>query len=114
MLLGHMTNLLVKGLDLLGIATKMAPLSYNDALGVVLQQEQVLGIARHVHPTTWVVIQKDVARLIQACLPLRVAVVLNWVQRDSHAHSGRHVLRAQGDECHVSSLVHGVIQCHCQ
>jgi hypothetical protein len=39
MLLGHMTDLLVKGLDLLGIATKTAPLSCNDAFGVVLQLE---------------------------------------------------------------------------
>jgi hypothetical protein len=39
MLLGHMTDLLVKGLDLLGIATKMTPLCCNDALGVVLQLE---------------------------------------------------------------------------
>jgi hypothetical protein len=39
MLLGHTTNLLVRGLDLLGIATKMAPLSCNDVLGAVLQLE---------------------------------------------------------------------------
>jgi hypothetical protein len=36
MLLGHTTDLLVKGLDLLGIATKATPLSCNDALGVML------------------------------------------------------------------------------
>jgi hypothetical protein len=39
MLLGHTTDLLVKGLDLLGIATKTAPLSCNDAFGVMLQLE---------------------------------------------------------------------------
>jgi hypothetical protein len=69
-LLGHTTNLLGKGLDLLGITTKMTPLSCNDALDVVLQLEQVLGIACHVCPTTIVVILEDVACLIHVCLPL--------------------------------------------
>jgi hypothetical protein len=108
-LLCHMTNLLGKGLDVLGITTKAALLSCNDALGVVLQLEQVLGIARHVRPTTVVVILKDVACLIHACLPLRVRAVLDWVQRDRRARSGRHVLRAQSGDHHVSSLHHGLI-----
>jgi hypothetical protein len=87
-----MTDLLGNGLDLLGITTKTAPLSGNNALGVVLQLEQVLGIARHVRPTTMVVIMKDVACLIHVCLPLRVRVVLDWIQRDRHARSDKHVL----------------------
>jgi hypothetical protein len=108
-LLGHTTNLLGKGLDLLGITTKTAPLSCNDALGVMLQLEQVLGIARHVHPTTMVVVLKDVARLIHVFLPLWVGAVMDRVHGDRRAHSGRQVLRAQGDECQVSSLLHGVV-----
>jgi hypothetical protein len=43
-LLGHTTDLLGKVLDLLGIANKTAPLLRNDALSVMLQLEQVLGI----------------------------------------------------------------------
>jgi hypothetical protein len=109
MLMGHTTDLLVKGLDLLGIATKMTPMSYNDALGVVLQLEEVQGIAHHIRPTTMVLLQKGVAHLIQACLPLWVGAILDWVQRDRRAHSGRHVLRAQSSERHVSSLLHGVV-----
>jgi hypothetical protein len=88
-LLGHTTDLLGKGLDLLGITTKTTPLSGNDALGVMLQLEQVLGIACHVCPTTMVVILEDVACLIHACLPLWVGAVLDQVQRDRHASSGR-------------------------
>jgi hypothetical protein len=65
-LLGHMTDLLGKGLDLLGITTKMAPRSCNDVLGVMLQLEHVLGIAHHVCPTTMVVVLKDIAHLIHA------------------------------------------------
>jgi hypothetical protein len=36
----------------------------------MLQLEQVLGIACHVHPATMVVVLKLVARIILACLPL--------------------------------------------
>jgi hypothetical protein len=69
-LLGHMSGLLRKGLELLGITTKMTPLFDNKVLGVMLQLEQVLGATHHVRPTTVVVVLKDVARLIHACLPL--------------------------------------------
>jgi hypothetical protein len=69
-LLGHTTNLLVEVCDLLDIATKMALLCSNDALGVVLQLEQVMGIACHVRPTTVVVDPIDVTCLIHAGLPL--------------------------------------------
>jgi hypothetical protein len=79
-LLGHMTDLLVEVRNLLGIATKMALLCNNDALGVVPQLEQVLDIVRHVCPTTMVVNLIDVACLIHAGLPLRVGAVLNRVQ----------------------------------
>jgi hypothetical protein len=48
----------------------MAPLLRNDALSVVLQLEQVLGIACHVRLVTVVVNLKDVAHLIHASLPL--------------------------------------------
>jgi hypothetical protein len=62
-----MTDLLV---EVLGIATKIALLGGNDALGVVLQLEQVLGIACLVHPPTVVVDLIDVACLIHVSLPL--------------------------------------------
>jgi hypothetical protein len=78
-LLGDTADLLGKGLYLLGISTKRAPLSCNDALGVMLQLEQVLGIAHHVRPTTVLVILEDVARCIRVCLPLRVRAVLDRV-----------------------------------
>jgi hypothetical protein len=64
------TDLLGEVIDLLGITNKMAPLLRNDALSVVLQLEQVLGIACHVRLVTVVVNLKDVAHLIHASLPL--------------------------------------------
>jgi hypothetical protein len=109
MLLAHMLDLLLKGFDLPCITTKTAPLSCHDALGAVLQLEQVLSIPCHVHTTTMVVVLKDVACLINACLPLWIRVVLDGVQQDGNARDVRQVLRAQGDEHHVSSLLHGVI-----
>jgi hypothetical protein len=54
-------------------------LSSNNALGVVLQLEQVLGISRHVHPTSVVVVLEDSAYLINVCHPLRIRVVLDRV-----------------------------------
>jgi hypothetical protein len=50
-----MTDLLGKVLNLLSIANKTAPLLRNEALSVVLQLEQVLGISYHVHPATVIV-----------------------------------------------------------
>jgi hypothetical protein len=88
-LLGQTTDLLVEVRNLLGIATKTTQLCNNDALGVVLQLEQVLGIAHHVRPTTVVVDLIDVACLIHVSLPLQVGAVLNRVQRDGRTHSGR-------------------------
>jgi hypothetical protein len=52
----------------------------NDALSVVLQLKQVLGISGHVHPATVVVKLKDIAHLIHVSLPLRVRAVLDRVQ----------------------------------
>jgi hypothetical protein len=69
-LLGLVTDLLGGVLDFLGITNKMAPLLRNDALSVVLQLKQVLGISGHVHPATMVVNLKDIAHLIHASLPL--------------------------------------------
>jgi hypothetical protein len=79
-LLGHTADLLGKGLDLLGITTNVTPLSCNEALGVMLQLELVMGIACNIRPTTLVVVLKDVACLIHACLPLCVRAVLDRVQ----------------------------------
>jgi hypothetical protein len=69
-LLGHAIDLLGEVLDLLGITNKTAPLLRNNALSVVLQLEQVLGISCHVHPATVVVNLKDVTHLIHVSLPL--------------------------------------------
>jgi hypothetical protein len=88
-LLGHTPDLLLKGFDVPCKSTKMVPLSYNDALGIVLQLEQVLSISRHVRPTTMIVVLRDVACLVNACLPLRIIVVLDQVQRDGHARGVR-------------------------
>jgi hypothetical protein len=66
-------------------------------------------IARHVRPITMVVDMIDVACLIHASLPLWVRAILDWVQRDGHARSGRQILRAQGGERHVSNLLHSII-----
>jgi hypothetical protein len=54
-LLGHMTDPLGKVLNLLLINNKTAPLLCNDALSVMLQLKQALGIMCHVRPTTVVV-----------------------------------------------------------
>jgi hypothetical protein len=50
-----MTDPLGKVLDLLLINNKTTPLLCNDALSVVLQLKQALGIMCHVRPTTVVV-----------------------------------------------------------
>jgi hypothetical protein len=80
-----MLDLLLKGFDIPRITTKTALLSCNNALGVVLQLEQVLGISHHVRPTIMIVVLKGVACFIHACLPLWIRVVLDWVQRDRRA-----------------------------
>jgi hypothetical protein len=49
-LLGHVTDLLGEVLDFLGITNKATLLLCNDALHVMLQLEQVLGISCHVRP----------------------------------------------------------------
>jgi hypothetical protein len=61
-----MTDLLGKVLNLLSIANKTAPQLRNEALSVVLQLEQVLGISYHVHPATVIVNLKGIAHLIHA------------------------------------------------
>jgi hypothetical protein len=93
-LLGHATDLLGEVLDLLGITNKAALLLRNDALYVMLQLEQVLGISGHVRPATVVVNLKDVGHLIHVSLPLWVRVVLDRIQRDGHAYSSSQILRA--------------------
>jgi hypothetical protein len=80
MLLAHTLDLLLKGFDLPCISIKTVMLSSNDALGVVLQLEQVLGISCHVRPTTMVVVLEDVAHLINACRLLQIRAVLDRVQ----------------------------------
>jgi hypothetical protein len=52
---------------------------------------------------------KDVAHLIHASLPLWVRVVLDRIQRVRCACSSSQFLRAQGGECHVSSLLHSIV-----
>jgi hypothetical protein len=74
------TDLLGDALDFLGITNKPAPLLHNDALSVVLQLKQVLGISGHVRPTTVVVNLKDIAPLIHVSLPLWVRAVLDRIQ----------------------------------
>jgi hypothetical protein len=108
-LLGHATDLLGEALDFLGITNKPAPLLRNDALNVVLQLKQVLGISGHVCPATVVVNLKDIAHLIHASLSLWVRVVLDRIHRDGRACSSSQVLRAQGSECHLSSLFHSIV-----
>jgi hypothetical protein len=93
-LLGLTTNLLGEVLDFLGIPNKMAPLLRNDALSVVLQLKQVLGISGHVHPATVVVDLKDIAHLIHASLPLWVRAVLDRVQWDGCARNSSLVMRS--------------------
>jgi hypothetical protein len=46
----------------------------------MLQLELVLGVSRHVCPTTMVVLLVDITRPNDACLPLQIRVVLNWVE----------------------------------
>jgi hypothetical protein len=77
---GHATDLLGEILDLLGITKKVAPLLRNDALCVVLQLEQALGMSCHICLAIVVVNLKDVARLIHASLPLWVRAVLDRIQ----------------------------------
>jgi hypothetical protein len=48
----------------------MASLLRDDALSVVLQLKQMLGISSNVHPATVVMNLKDIAHLIHANLPL--------------------------------------------
>jgi hypothetical protein len=108
-LLSHMPNLLLKGYDLPCLSTETTTLSHNDAFGVLLQLKQVLGISCHVCPTTVVVVLKDIACLINVCLPLQIGVVLDRVQRDGCAHGVKQALRAQGSECDMSSLLHHVV-----
>jgi hypothetical protein len=110
MLLAYMLDLSFKGFDLPYISAETAVLSCNSALGVLLQLEHVLGVSRHVRPTVMVVVLKDIVRLINARLPLWIRVVLNWVQRDGCARGVWRAMRAQGGECYMSSLLHGVIQ----
>jgi hypothetical protein len=91
-LLGLATDLLGEVLDFLGITNKTALVLCNDALSVMLQLKQVLGISGHVCPVTVVVNLKDVAHLIHVSLPLWVRAVLDRIQRDGHACSSSHVL----------------------
>jgi hypothetical protein len=79
-LLGLATDLLDEVLDFLGITKKPAPLLCNDALSVVLQLKQVLGISALVRLATVVVNLKDIAHLIHASLPLWVRAVLDRIQ----------------------------------
>jgi hypothetical protein len=86
-LLTHGTNLLRlaadllgEALDFLGIANKMASLLHDDALSVVLQLKQMLGISGHLCPATVVINLKDIAHLIHVSLPLWVKSVLVRVQ----------------------------------
>jgi hypothetical protein len=65
-----------------------------------------MSIVCYVHPTIVVVELIEVACLIRASLPLQVGAVLDRVQWDWSAHSGKQILWAQGNECHVSSLLH--------
>jgi hypothetical protein len=67
-------------LDFLNRANKTTSLLRNDALSVMLQLKQMLGISGHVRPATVVVKLKDIAHLIHASLPLRVRAVLDRVQ----------------------------------
>jgi hypothetical protein len=79
-LLGLVADLLGEALDFLGIANKTASLLRNDALSVMLQLKQMLGISGRVRPDTMLVNLKDIVHLIHASLPLRVRAVLDRVQ----------------------------------
>jgi hypothetical protein len=66
-LLGLAPDLLLgEALDFLGIANKTTSLLYDDALSVVLQLKQMLGISGHVRPATVLMNLKDNAHLIHA------------------------------------------------
>jgi hypothetical protein len=67
-LLGLAADLLGEALDFLAITNKTALLLCDDALSVVLQLKQMLGISGHVHPTTVVMNLKDIAHRIHASL----------------------------------------------
>jgi hypothetical protein len=67
-LLGLAANLLGEALDFLAITNKTALLLCDDALSVVPQLKQMLGISGHVHSTTVVMNLKDIAHRIHACL----------------------------------------------
>jgi hypothetical protein len=79
-LLGLAADLLGETLDFLNRANKTTSLLRNDALSVMLQLKQMLGVSGHVRPATVVVKLKDIAHLIHASLPLRVRAVLDRVQ----------------------------------
>jgi hypothetical protein len=79
-LLSLAANLLGETLDFLGIANKTASLLCDDALSVVLQLKQMLGISGHVRPATVVMNLKDIAHLIHVSLLLWVISVLDRVQ----------------------------------
>jgi hypothetical protein len=79
-LLIHTSDFLLKGFDLPCISTETTTLSSNNVLGVVLQLEHVMGISRHVCPTSVVVVLEDSARLFNACRPLQIGEVLDQVQ----------------------------------
>jgi hypothetical protein len=72
-------DLLGEALDFPGIANKTASLLCDDALSVMLQLKQMLGISGHVCSATVVVNLKDIAHLIHASLPLWVRSVLDRV-----------------------------------
>jgi hypothetical protein len=78
-LLGLATHLLGEALDFLGIANKTASLLYDDALSIVLQLKQMLGISSHLCPTTVVMNLKDIAHLIHVSFPLWVRSVMDRV-----------------------------------
>jgi hypothetical protein len=107
--LGIAADLLGEALDFLGIANNTKSLLCDNALSVMLQLKQMLGISGHVCPTTVVMNLKDNAHLIHASLPLWVRSVLDRVQWDGRARSSSQVLRAQGSECHVSRILHSLI-----
>jgi hypothetical protein len=78
--LGLATDLLGEVPDFLGIPNKTALLLRNNALSVVLQLKQVMGISGHVCPATVEVNLKDIAHLIHVSFPLWVKAVLDRVQ----------------------------------
>jgi hypothetical protein len=79
-LLGLAADLLGEALDFLSIVNKMASPLYDNALSVVLQLKQMLGISGHVRLATVVMNIRDNAHLIHASLPLWVRSVLDRIQ----------------------------------